>query len=317
MANRLSLNEKVMPFVKELMNNEQLLKVHVTKINGATIIDCGLEVEGSIKAGLLFTKITLGGMGDVQILFPTDAKQSPFPVVQVMTSHPILATLGCQAASWNINKEGFFGMASGPGRVLAQKPSKIFKKINYTEESKTAVLCIESATYPSEEVIDYLAKKCAVQKENLYLLLVKTASIVEYIQMAARAVELGMFRLVEQLNYPKEHILYALGAGRIPPFIAEEERSNDRINNALIYGTQLYLIIRSEPEDDVEKLGEKMISKASENYGKRFLTVFNEAGGTFENFDLSLLAPTEVIINDSRTGKLFQAGEINLKLLKD
>jgi len=316
MMERISLNEQVLPFVEELLENRQQLKVKVLTINEATVIDCGLEVEGSIEAGLLFTQITLGGLARVQLLLPAEGEEAPLLKMQVTTSHPVLATLGCQAASWNINKKGFFGMASGPGRILAQKPSKVFELIEFREESQKAVLCIETSTYPPDEVIDYLAKKCRVKNENLFLLLVKTASLVEYLQMAARAVELGMFRLVEQLKYPKERIRHAVGVGIIPPVIAEEEASNDRINNALIYGTQLYLIIQSEPSDDLAALSMQMISKASKNYGKRFLEAFKEAGESFEQFDLSLLAPTEVIINDCRTGQLHHAGKLQLDMLK-
>ena len=311
----ISLTKEALPIVNELIENAEKLNVKVAKINNATVIDCGIEAEGSIEAGLLFTKISLGGIADVQLNFPVD--ESIFPAVQVATSFPVLATLGCQAASWNVNKGDFFGMVCGPGRAIAQKPSKIFKLIDYKDESETAILCIESDKLPTEVIIDYLAEKCKVDKSKLIILMIKTACLVEYIQMAGRAIELGVFRLVEQLGYAKEKILHAIGTGFVPPLSEDADISNDRVNNALIYGTKLLLIVKSDPNDNLEELIAKLPSKFSSNYGKKFLEMFNEAGKDFANFDLTILAPTEIIVNDIRTGKIYHEGKLNLKLLKE
>ncbi|MGC9778162.1 MAG: methenyltetrahydromethanopterin cyclohydrolase [Candidatus Heimdallarchaeota archaeon] len=311
----ISLTKEALPIVNELIENAEKLKVKVAKVNEATIIDCGIKTEGSLEAGLLFTRISLGGLADVQLNFPVAG--SSFPAVQVATSFPVLATLGCQAASWNINKGDFFGMTCGPGRALAQKPSKIYKLIEYKDESDTAILCIESDKLPTDEIVEYIAKKCQVEKNYLIILMIQTACLVEYVQMAGRAIELGIFKLVEQMGYSKERILHAIGTGFVPPISADTDVSNDRVNNALIYGTKLFLIVKSEPADNLQKLITKLPSKSSPNYGKKFLVMFNEAGKDFANFDLTILAPSEVIINDIRTGKVYHEGELNLKLLND
>ncbi len=311
----ISLTKEALPIVNELIENAEKLKVKVAKVNEATIIDCGIKTEGSLEAGLLFTRISLGGLADVQLNFPVAG--SSFPAVQVATSFPVLATLGCQAASWNINKGDFFGMTCGPGRALAQKPSKIYKLIEYKDESDTAILCIESDKLPTDEIVEYIAKKCQVEKKYLIILMIQTACLVEYVQMAGRAIELGIFKLVEQMGYSKERILHAIGTGFVPPISADTDVSNDRVNNALIYGTKLFLIVKSEPADNLQKLITKLPSKSSPNYGKKFLVMFNEAGKDFANFDLTILAPSEVIINDIRTGKVYHEGELNLKLLND
>lgn len=312
----ISLTKEVIPLVKKMIEQAEKLKITVKKIDEATIIDCGINTEGSFSAGLFFTKISLGGLAKVQLNLPI-SKDNSLLTVQVDTSFPVLATLGCQAASWNINKGDFFGMACGPGRALAKKPSKVFKLLDYQDENEKAILCIESDQLPNEEVIQYLAEKCHVEKKNLFLLMIKTACLVEYVQMAARAIELGIFRLVEQLGYPKERILHAVGTGIIPPMSQDNELSNDRVNNALIYGTKLYLIVKSEQDDNLPELIKKIPSKSSPSYGKKFLDLFNEAGKDFAKFDLSLLAPTEIIVNDIRTGKIYHDGKINLGLLMD
>ena len=135
--------------------------------------------------------------------------------------------------------------------------------------------------------------------------------------MAARSIELGIFRLVEQLGYPHERILHAVGTGVIPPMSIETDQSNDRVNNALIYGTKLYLSVKSDFEDNLAELISKIPSKFSASFGKRFLEVYNDAGQDFSKFDLTLIAPTEVIINDIRTGQIYHEGSIDFEKLID
>ena len=314
MTSKISLAKEAKSFLEELMKNAEKYNVLIKKINEATIIDCGIETIGSLAAGILFTKISMSGLAEVNLEFLTIDKNS-FLAMRVETSHPVLTVLGSQAASWNINKDEFFGMACGPGRALAQKPSKSFKLLEYADEANQAILCIESDKYPTEKVVEYIAEKCGVKKSDLTLLMIKTSCLVEYMQMAARAIELGVFRLVEQLEYPKERILHAIGTGLIPPLSENDEISNDRVNNGLIYGTKLYLIIKSEKDNDIDSIIKQLPSKASQNFGKKFIDVFNEAEQDFSKFDLSLLAPTEVIINDVRTGKLYHEGQIKIDML--
>ena len=314
MIKKISLAKEAKPYLDELVKNAEKYNVLIKEVNEATIIDCGIETTGSLAAGMLFTKISMSGLAEVNLEF-LNFNKLPLLAMRVETSHPVLTVLGSQAASWNISKDGFFGMVCGPGRALAQKPSKSFKLLEYEDNAEHAILCIESDKYPTEKVIDYIAEKCGVKKSNITILMIKTSCLVEYMQMAARTVELGIFRLVEQLEYPKERILHAIGTGIIAPLSDEDEISNDRVNNGLIYGTKLYLIIRSEKEDDIDSIINQLPSKASKNFGKKFIEVFNEADQDFSKFDLSLLAPTEVIINDTRTGKLYHEGQLNIEMI--
>ncbi|MFW9923768.1 MAG: methenyltetrahydromethanopterin cyclohydrolase [Candidatus Thorarchaeota archaeon] len=312
MYNNISLAKESMKHLEDLIENAPKYQVEITTVNHATIIDCGIEVPGSIAAGMLFTKICLGGLAKVNLDFPEKQDSMPFLTMRVESSFPVLAALGCQAASWNIKVDDFFGMACGPGRALAQKPSKIYKLLEYKDESEKAIICMESDKLPSDEVIEYLADKCNIDKNNLFILMIKTNCLVEYMQMAARSIELGIFKLVEQLNFSKEKILHAIGTGIIPPLSDDIEESNDRVNNGLIYGTKLYLIIKSDSNDNMDELIKKLPSNSSKSYGRKFLELFKEAGQDFANFDLSLLAPSVVIINDLRTGKIYHEGKVNL-----
>ncbi len=104
---------------------------------------------------------------------------------------------------------------------------------------------------------------------------------------------------------------------QIAPLSIDDDLSNDRVNNALIYGTRLYLIIKSDVEDNLDELVKQIPSTSSHSYGRKFLELFKEADGDFSKMDLNLLAPSEVILNDVRTGKLYQAGKIDMSFIMD
>ena len=56
---------------------------------------------------------------------------------------------------------------------------------------------------------------------------------------------------------------------------------------------------------------------ASKDYGKPFLQIFQEADRDFYKIDHALFAPAALIINNSKTGNSFKAGQINPKVLAE
>ena len=66
------------------------------------------------------------------------------PSVFVQTDHPALSLLGSQFAGWQIKGEDYSAIASGLARALALKPKDLYLKLNYKEESDTAVLVLET-----------------------------------------------------------------------------------------------------------------------------------------------------------------------------
>ena len=64
----LSVNLASLPIVEDMINRKEDLNIEVIKLeNGATVLDCGVNVMGSFEAGKLFTKICLGGLAHVGI----------------------------------------------------------------------------------------------------------------------------------------------------------------------------------------------------------------------------------------------------------
>ena len=67
----------------------------ITLANGATVLDCGVNVDGSFKAGELYTKVCLGGLADVGISIPGDLSEKfALPSVKIKTDSPSISTLG-------------------------------------------------------------------------------------------------------------------------------------------------------------------------------------------------------------------------------
>ncbi|MFW9830901.1 MAG: methenyltetrahydromethanopterin cyclohydrolase, partial [Candidatus Thorarchaeota archaeon] len=127
-VNRLAMNQ-----VKRLINEADLLrvKIHNTK-DKSTIIDCGIDVPGSIEAGRLVAEACMGGLGAV-VLDTITIGGITFPATRVISDAVALACIGSQAAGWDIKVEGFFALGSGPARARARVESKLFDKLNYRD----------------------------------------------------------------------------------------------------------------------------------------------------------------------------------------
>jgi len=152
----LSVNETALDIVEEMidLSEEFKIKAH-TLDNGATVIDCGVEVAGSYEAGLAFTDACMGGLGT--------------------------ATL-CMRSIGNV-------LGSGPARALAQKPAALFKRIAYHDDADCAVIVLESNRLPDDEVMQFIADGCGVDVGDVFALVAPTACIVGSVQVSGRVIE--------------------------------------------------------------------------------------------------------------------------------
>ncbi|MDR1721996.1 MAG: methenyltetrahydromethanopterin cyclohydrolase [Methanobrevibacter sp.] len=310
-----SVNLEAKKSVDELINKSTEYNVEVIKLsNDATVIDCGVNVGGSFKAGELFTKVCLGGLAEVGISIPGDLSENlALPSVKIKTHNPAIATIGSQEAGWRVTIGDYFAMGSGPARALAQA-DKIEEEIGYKDDVDVAILALESDALPNEEVAQYIADESNVEVKDVYLLVAPTASLVGSIQIAGRVVENGTYKMLEVLHYDVNKVKYAAGIAPIAP--VDPKKAMGKTNDAVLFGGRTFYYIESDESDDLKTLAEKLPSSASESYGKPFLEVFEEANYDFFNIDSGMFAPAEVVINDIRTGELFKAGYVNIDLLK-
>ena len=312
-----SVNLKAKKIVDEMISKADDLKIQLKKLdNGSKVIDCGVEVDGSIKAGELYTKVCLGGLADVGISIPADlSKKLALPSVKVKTDFPAISTLGSQKAGWAVNVGDFFALGSGPARALSKKPSETYDEIDYEDDADIAIIALESDKLPGEDVTENIAKECGVSTDNVYALVAPTASIVGSIQISGRVVENGTYKMIEALDFDVKKVKYAAGIAPIAPVDPDGLKAMGKTNDAVLFGGRTYYYIESEEGDDLKSLAENLPSSASKDYGRPFYEIFKEADYDFYKIDKGMFAPAEVFINDLRTGEVFRAGFVNEELL--
>ncbi len=293
----MKLNERSLSIVKKLMEDKERYKVKVSEINKAKIIDCGVKAEGSLQAGKLFSLVCLGGEGEVKIT-PRNYGEMLLPSVEVFVDHPYIC-LACQKAAWKISSDKFFALGSGPARLLVEKK----------EQAEHAVIAMEASKYPDEEVIEKIAIACDIAKENLYILIASTSSIVGRVQVAARSVETALYKL-EYLGQDTNAIEHAFGVAPIAPLLGDDMTMLGLTNDMIIYASSVYLSAnKSLPV-------EKIPSSTSSAYGKSFLEILQEANYDFYKLPKEIFAPAEIYVNDKEKKKLLKAGRINIEMLK-
>jgi len=314
----LSVNLEAKKTVDVMIEKADELNIAVSKLNnGATIIDCGVNVAGSLKVGEYYTKVCLGGLAEVGISIPGDLSEKfALPSVKIKTDFPAISTLGAQKAGWSVSVGDFFALGSGPARALAKKPAETYEEIGYSDDADIAILTLESDTLPGEDVAENIAESCGVDAKDVTLLVAPTSSLVGSIQIAGRVVENGTYKMLEALHFDVNKVKYAAGIAPIAPIDPDGLKAMGKTNDAVLFGGRTYYYIESEEGDDIKGLAEKLPSSAADGYGKPFFDVFKEAEFDFYKIDKGMFAPAEVVINDLRTGELFKAGYVNVDLLK-
>ena len=319
-----SLNSSALTLVKKLCEEAGRYGVVVEETAlGATLIDAGINASGGFLAGEIITDICLGGHGTTKVL-PIQYQDVVLPSVFVHTDHPTLSTLASQFAGWQIKLDEFSAIASGPARALALKPKDLFEKINYKEESDTAVLVLETETRPSETVIQQIAAKCRVTPNNLYLVLFSTTSLTGATQVAGRIVETGLFKLM-RLGFDPWLAKHAWGYAPIVPLHPSSEEAMGRSNDAILYGGTANYTVSYDDDGKLANLvmmapssASKMLQEAKKLADKnpRFIDIFKDVGFDFYKIDPNIFAPAVVVVNNLKTGKSFQAGYLDIAVVK-
>lgn len=316
----ISVNQRAAAIVKQMAAEQAALGIRVTRLkNGATVLDAGIDVPGSYEAGRLFACACLGGLGQVnfsqQILDvenPFGAPLSRLPAVEVQVGMPHIACMASQYAGWAIKLDRYFAIGSGPARALFAD-EEIFQKLDYKDQSETAVLMLESRHIPDEKIAAFIAQKCGVSPDQLFLAIAPTASLVGSIQIAARSVETGMHKLVE-LGFDVRCVTAAAGVCPLAPVAADDLRAIGRTNDAILYGATVFLTVDAE-DDEVAPLVPKLSSDSSRDYGTPFYELFKRYNGDFYQIDRMLFSPAVVMINNARSGRSFRGGRLNPSLL--
>ncbi len=321
---KISLNKSALNLVNKLCGEADKYAITIEKSeSGATLIDAGIDAEGGFLAGELVTEICLAGYGKASIL-PIQYGDIILPSVFVVTDHPALSTLASQFAGWQVKGEGFSAIASGPARALALKPKDLYEKLQYKDESDVAVLVLETEKKPPEPVIQLIADKCKVSSKNLFLVMFSTTSLVGATQVSGRIVETGLHKL-ERLGLDPMIVKHAWGYAPIVPLHPNAGEAMGRTNDAILYAGVTNYTLSFEDEVKLESIVKQAPSSSSQmlqearrlaQKNPRFLDIFKEAGFDFYKIDTNIFAPAVVAINNTKTGKTFRAGSLDVDVIK-
>ena len=282
------------------------------------MLDAGAEVDGSLEAGRLFSEVCLGGLADVQ-LRQLQLDDLTLPGVEVSVHQPLLACMASQYAGWAItvpataHSKKYFAMGSGPARAL-HRGDPIFAAIDYRDPSTVAVLTLESNRLPSADVAGWVAGKCCVPADRLFLLVAPTASIVGSVQIAARIVETGLHKMHE-VGFDISSVRSGFGSCPLAPVAADDLTAIGRTNDAVLYGGRAWYTVHTE-DVLIEQVIERLPSVASGDYGVPFGELFRRHGNDFYKIDPLLFSPAEITITNSASGRTFRAGGVNTAVLR-
>jgi methenyltetrahydromethanopterin cyclohydrolase len=309
----LVLNQRARELADRLAAEQDVLRVAAKTLpNGARVVDCGSAVRGGLEAGRRLAEICMAGLGSVAFS-PLVLDGRWLPGVAVGTDHPALACLASQYAGWKIDRDGYFAMASGPGRALI-RAEDLYDDLDVDERANTAVLCLETRDEPPEGLAAYVAERAGVAPGDLTLLFAPTASLAGGVQIAARIVETALHKL-QELDFDVRRVMSGFGSCPLPPVAGGDPEAIGRTNDAILYGGQVELTVDA-PDEQLEPLIDRVPSSASRDFGEPFGKVLEAANWDFYEIDPMLFSPAEVRLVSVASGRTFHAGSVRLDVLE-
>jgi len=323
-AIKMGMNDTAWDLVRNMIRKQEELKIEVIDTPVGLLIDAGVKAQGSIEAGIIIAKICMGGKGTVEQK-PVEINGSSFEglfVVDEMT--PVLSMLGSQMAGWQIkgstlSGKKFRALGSGPARLLAQKPKELFDHVKYQEDEDHAVLVLEAAKYPGEDVFRKVADRCGMEPDAVTLIVLATNSIANSTQSAARIAETGLHKL-EVLHNPNLsylQVFHAEGTAPIPPVHPDPMVAMGIVNDAILYGGDCLLKVKGASDDKLREVIKLIPSSSSNQYGRPFYEIFKDADFNFYKIDRGLFAPAKCTLENLETGTTVYWGGTNPKAIHE
>lgn len=301
----------VRPLVQSFKKDASLFNVVVKKGPlGCDLIDCGIECQGSIRAGTRVAEICMGGLSEVRCV------QWPYEQggvgIRVNASHAVIACMASQYAGWNLSTGDYYAMGSGPARAVAQRES-IFKELGYKATSNDGVLILEVDKIPPDSLVRKASDSCKVNAKNFTFILTPTTSIVGNVQIVARVLEVALHK-AHMVEFDMSAIVDGTAIAPLPPPAASIVEGMGRTNDAIIYGGFAHIYVNSD-DSDARNLVRLLPSQNSRDYGKPFASIYEKFKGDFYSIDGSLFSPARVIVTSLKTGNSFEGGKVNWKVL--
>jgi methenyltetrahydromethanopterin cyclohydrolase len=317
----LSINTEALAIAERMIAQAEQLDIQVSHLPcGARLIDAGINAPGSWQAGKFIAEISLGGLGSVDFTpayFGTDSASGGeagfwLPAVRVVVDHPLVACLGSQYAGWGIRRGDYFAIGSGPARAMAAV-EPLFQQLEYRDVGEAAVIILEGRQWPTDEVAQYLARKCRIAPSGLTMILAPASCLAGSFQLSARVVATGMHKML-YLGFDFNQVRHGFGFCPVAPVVPDEDLASCLSNDCVLYGGRVHYTMRAS-DDDIRGLLERMPSSASPTYGTPFYQIYQQYG-SFYAVDKLLFCPAEISINNLNSGNTFRAGKPHLEVLR-
>lgn len=310
----LSVNLEAMKIVRKILDSPEALGVEVSRFaNGSTLIDMGQRARGSWQAGRYFTQITVGGLGEVS--FEGFALgRVRLPAVRLAVNRPLEACMGCQVAGWRLVDEADAPILAGPARALNTPPDYHVQLSGYRDHHHEGVVTVQMSRPVTEAMAVVMARACGLAAENLYILASRHACLVSTIQVPARGIETAMHRLALE-GFDLGCIQQAWCTGPIPPLVEDELQSMGRINDALYYGSEVWLYVDA-PDDLLAAIVRKVVSEVSPLARRPFADLYRDAGYDFHAIPLDAHTPAILHLTNINSGRTFSAGHFDDEVLQ-
>jgi methenyltetrahydromethanopterin cyclohydrolase len=274
-----------------------------------------------LLAGKYTAEASLGGMGEVAFvpLYFEDpsADSGPgfwLPGVRIVVDQPEIGCMASQYAGWAIRRESFFAIGSGPARAQALvEPLFKLKQLDYKDNTDVVVIILEGREMPGDEVAEYIARKCRVNPAKVLILMAPAACLAGSVQLSARVVATGMHKMFK-LGFDVRKVLHGYGTCPIAPVVPDEDLASALANDCVLYGGRVHYTVRAD-DTEIEALIGRIPSSASPEYGTPCYQLLQRYGN-FYNVDPLLFCPSQVTINNMTSGRIFRAGQPNLKVLR-
>jgi methenyltetrahydromethanopterin cyclohydrolase len=307
------LNERALRLADLMAVQAETLRIAVHHNSGQPrVLDCGVQTEGGLQAGLLLARVCLADLGEVALL-PGTLADLPCSQIQVTSDHPVLACMASQYAGWAVSAGRFFGMGSGPMRAAYGK-EELFARIPGRESPPVAVGVLETSKLPGEEVFAYLSDKLSLRPEKLTLLAARSASQAGTVQVVARSLETALHKL-ETLKFDLAQVVSGYGTAPLPPVADKDLAALGRMNDAILYGGQVVLWVRAD-DDQLAQIWPRVPSSASSDHGEPFAEIFRRAGNDFYKIDPVLFSPARITFQNLKSGRTHSFGRLEVDVLR-
>ena len=149
---------------------------------------------------------------------------------------------------------------------------------------------------------------------RLTVVLTPTTSLAGTTQVVARVLEVALHK-AHSSAFRWRTSSRAVACAPLPAPSADGIVAMGRTNDAILYGGRVHLSVRGSA-DAARELALQLPSSNSRDYGRSFAQIFADAQYDFYKIDPALFAPAEVWVSHLDSGSTWQAGALDIALLR-